>query len=340
MLNHRIRILSSLLVAFIIVNLYGRLSTGPLISPIQADNIKGLLSHIKFPTLNLTKLFTLQFNPDNNLTPVRPTGFEEQVVNFNLPTVEPQATNQVPTGTWQPSPTLSVEVPTEAGLPTEALAKAGPTRIPTNKPKPTATPAPVPITSDTRPGTSLSKIFQEVNKRECIPTALLMAFKTEETGERFKNDNAETIKIYNTYGWWKTGAGNPCYGYGYHGQTGIVPPDSVNAGASCNNAIGDQTDIGVMGIMEISEWEEQVSRKYTISTLPKNIDRRVLFDNTLIFAIITKNRVGQPPTNCDDWPDKVILIAAEKHLGVCQFDYNGHTGNYCTEVLNLYKQYK
>jgi hypothetical protein len=167
-----------------------------------------------------------------------------------------------------------------------------------------------------------------------------MAFKTEETGARFKSDSAASIKIYNTYGWWKTGAGNPCYGFGYHGQTGIVPPDSVNAGTSCNVAIGDQIDIGVMGIMEISEWEEQVSRKYTISTLPKNVDRRVLFDNALIFAIITKNRIGQPPTNCDDWPDQAILTAAEKHLGVCQFDYNGHTGNYCTEVLNLYKQYK
>ena len=80
-----------------------------------------------------------------------------------------------------------------------------------------------------------------------------MAFKTEETGERFKNDSASTIQTYNTFGWWKTGAGDPCYGFGYHSQTGIVPSDSVKAGTKCAGAVGNVSDLGIMGLIQISQ---------------------------------------------------------------------------------------
>ncbi|MFH0979515.1 MAG: hypothetical protein V1803_01045, partial [Candidatus Roizmanbacteria bacterium] len=351
------RILASLTVAFLVVSLYGRLSTSPFVSSIQADSIKGFLSRLKFKPAsiltyfkfpNFTKLFTLQFNSKTN----------NQNTSSNLPTDEPQPINQIPTDSWQPAPTnsnwptgkptptLPYGVPTKPGLTPTSKPKPTPTKYikpsPTKPPKPTATPIPPPITSDLRPGTTLAEVFQEVNKRMCFPVALLRAFQTKESGVFFNfNNPSSIIKIYNTYGWWITGAGDPCFGLGYHTQTGIVPPDSVNAGVRCRNAVGDPNDLGIMGILQISQWEQDVSRKNTIATLPKNIDRRVLFDNAIIFASITKNRVGNPPANCNDWPDEAVLIAAEKHLGVCQYNYgNGNAGNYCKEILQLYKQYR
>ena len=354
MLNHRIRILSSLLLAFIIVNIYGRLTNPSFISPIQADSIKNLLSSIKFNPSSLTKFFTLNisFPENNNLIPLQnknegliftrtfppPTN---ECTGFACKTPTPvQPTRPIqPTSKFSPSPTSPAVVLTKAG--STIIPTASPK--PTKKPSPTPTPSPPPITSDTRPGTSLLEIFQEINKRQCIPVALLRAFQNRESGVFFNfNNPSSVIKIYNTYGWWKTGAGDPCFGLGYHTQTGIIPQDSVRAGERCRNAGGNPTDIGIMGILQISQWEQETSRKNTISTLPKNIDRRVLFDNALIFASITKNRIGNPPSDCDDWPDDVVRTAARKHLGsVCEYNYgNGNAGNYCDEILKLYKQYR
>ena len=275
-------------------------------------------------------------NSQNSLNSLN--SLNNQNTSFTLPTAEPQPTNQVPTGTWQPTPTSSAKVPTKAGPTPTSKPKPTPTKYlkptPTKPPKPTATPAPPPITSDIRPGTSLSEIFKEVGKRTCFPPALLHAFQTQESGPFFDYNNPSSIiKIYNTYGWWQTGAGDPCFGLGYHTQTGIVPQDSVNAGVRCRNAVGSSYDQGIMGILQISQFEEDAARKYTTSILTKNYDRRVLFDNALIFAIITKNRIGNPPTNCNDWPDDVVRTAAEKHYGSCG-------DNYCANVLKYYKQYK
>jgi len=97
-----------------------------------------------------------------------------------------------------------------------------------------------------------------------------------------------------------------------------------------------------MGILQISEWEQKVTQKYISSIIPKN-DRRVLFDNALIFAYLTRNRAGKPPKDCDNWPDEVIKIAASKHSGNgCEYYYTqtGASGNYCNEVLTKYKEYK
>ncbi len=283
----------------------------------KTAELKTKISSIKIP--NLSNFFSLKFNPSINN---QPSIINNSDFSFSLPTVtQPSPTdfNQLyPTPTNKPSPTR------------RPTATPRPTAIP-----PTSTPAPEPIASDSRPGTSLTEIFEEVNKRECIPVALLMAFQTEESGAFFdKNNPPSIIKIYNTYGWWQTGAGDPCFGLGYHSQTGIVPQDSVKAGIRCRNAVGNLADQRIMGILQIGQWEQEVSRKNTISTLPKNIDRRVLFDNAIIFASITKNRVGNlAPDSCDDWPDDVIRLAAEKHYGSCG-------DNYCTDILKYYKQYK
>lgn len=343
MLKHRLKIFLSIFLSLIIVQGITYFSDNPEVVSVQAGNIKGLLSGIKFNASSLTKLFTLNIDLSNNNDPNQ---WNDPNNSFGLPSI-----SNAPSPTNLPviEPTDSINFPTD--IPVGPTSYVSPTKKPTNAPtatpkptkppKPTATPKPVPIDSDRRPGDSLNEIFDEVSKRTCFPTALLMAFKTVETGERFKNDNAKTIGIYNTYGWWKTGAGNPCYGFGYHTQTGIVPSDSVNAGTSCSSAVGNPTDIKIMGLLQISEWEEEVSRKHTIAHLPKSIDRRVLFDNSLIFAYITRARVGSPPKDCQNWPDDMVKLAAEKHHGVCVYDYGtGNAGNYCTQILELYKQFK
>ncbi len=342
MFNHRLRIASSLLLAFIIVNIY-----------VNFTGIKDAIADFQFPKINVGKLFSLNFNAPNNEVVEQLNNQGGEPVNFYQTTPVPTLPRRSPSIIMTKAgptniPDSSTPMPTVRNgfkpFPTniKSTIKSTKTPRPTKTPKPTPTPKPPPITTDLRPGKTMMEIFQEVSKRMCFPPALLMAFQTKESGPFFKSTNPESvIKIYNTYGWWKTGAGNPCFGLGYHTQTGIVPPDSVSAGTRCRNAVGSPDDIGVMGIFQISQWEQDVSRKNTSATLPKNIDRRVLFDNALIFASITKNRAGTVPKDCNNWPDDVIKMVAEKHHGVCNYNYgNGNTGNYCTDILKLYKQYK
>ncbi len=328
---------------FFLVNLYGR--TTPYLFLSQVRKIKGLISSIKFPDFNFNKFLNYQVE-EHKLDSNQKKEITKEI-SFTLPTVSITSSSFYNKPDFPPSdiflltptPTSFLfNFPSSYIFPTIQITSFKPTQ----PPKPTATPTFSPITSDMRPGTSLTEIFKEVNKRACIPVALLYAFKTVETGERFKNDSPSVIRIYNTYGWWITGAGDPCYGFGYHAQTGIVPEDSVKAGTRCENPIGDPNDLKIMGILQISEWEQQVVQKYISSIIPKN-DRRVLFDNALIFAYLTRNRVGKPPKDCDNWPDEVIKIAASKHLGNgCEYYYSqtGASGNYCNEVLTKYKEYK
>lgn len=339
MLNHRLRLLSSMLVAFLLVSLYGRLSTGPLISPIQADRIKNLLSNLKFNPNSLTRIFTINFNPNDNQSSANGAGGGAYV----MPTVDQLAPQVVPTN--RPNP-ISEPVPTDS---TDLTNLTNPVNSPTNGlnptniPKPTKPPKPTPmppITSDTRPGTSLMGIFQEVAKYECIPPALMMAFKLEETGDwNFIKDNPTTIKIYNTYGWWQTGAGDSCYGYAYDTMTGKVPADGSDAGRVCENPIPASYDQQIMGLMQISADEQSATRKYTSKVLPKSIDRRVLFDGALIFAVQLINRAGSLPMSCDSWPDSTIRDVAGKFHGSCQVTENSSGRNYCNDVINYYHQY-
>lgn len=336
MFNHRIRIASSLLIAFLMVTFYGKISTTPFISPIEADSIKNLLSNIKFPSIDLSHIFTLKINPEDNNLAVKQSDNSEGSINFTKPA---GSGNLIPTlGSENPTPTFESENPT----PTIGLNPSStPSPKPTNKPKPTPTPRPPPITSDVRPGNSLKEIFQDVSKRMCVPVALIMAFQTEETGPWFKIDEpASKIKIYNTYGWWKTGAGNPCTGFGFHGQTGIIPADSVNAGGKCQNPVGNPNDIAIMGIFQISQWMQDATRKYTILTLPNNIDRRVIFDAALIFAQSARNNFKIAPSDCNNWTDAEIRTVAEKYHGTCIITENATGGNYCNDIVKLYKQFK
>jgi hypothetical protein len=211
---------------------------------------------------------------------------------------------------------------------------------PTKVPKPTVIVYPG-VTSDVRPGSSIEEILQDVAKRMCVPYRLLIAIRTIESGAWFKNMTPTTTKFYNTYGWWKTaGVGEICAGLAYYTQTGVIPPDSTGAaGGTCSHAPfgGGTIDQKIMGLFQVSEEEEKVSRKNTTKALPKSIDRRVLFDNAIIFASITKNRAGQSPQpSCDDWPEETVKEVAGKHYGSCS--YPG--GNYCNEVWGFYKSAK
>ena len=344
MLTHRLKILASILIALILVEGYTYFSQNPTVIPIQVENIKGLLSNLKFNPGSLTRLFTLQFSDNNNLAQINPSGpTGMNGINNGLPpvyvpptkTIKPTGLiNQTPTSVQQTPDNELVDFPVEdndinniPGAPTN-------TPRPTNKPKPTATPKPQAITSAQRPGNTLTEIFNDVQKRECIPAALLYAFQTQETGPWWPIDSSSSkVKIYNKYGWWTDGTGNSCTGMGYHTQTGIVPADASDAGTVCQNPIPSGADQGIMGILQISQEEQDAALKYMTGIIKGNIDRRVLFDNTVIFAIITKNRLGDPPTNCSDWPEDAIREAAEKHYGAC-------SDNYCENILKYYREYR
>lgn len=313
------------------------------------NNSKSLTNSITSSLLaiQLPQIMPPQQNEVINPEPEEPVVSEPDPVTFETedPPVIPDSP---PTSTPSQLPTT---IPLDTPIPVSTTRPISPpvtnTPQPTNTPKPTKVPKPTvatypPITSDKRPGSNLAEIFAEVEKRACVPAALMMAIKSTETGERFKNDSAKTIEIYNTYGWWKTGAGDPCYGFGYHTQIGIVPQDSVQAGTKCSSAVGNPTDIKIMGLLQVSEWEQQVTRKSTIAHVPGNFDRRVLFDNALIFAYATKGRVAKSPQpSCSDWPQETVKLAAEKHHGVCKYDYGtGNAGDYCKKIWDLYQSFK
>lgn len=346
-LHPRIRIALVLLSAFVISGVLFRYFTDEASSPpsfqmqkISDDfsqtvadgqsSLLALVESIQLPSFESTPAVI----PTNTPT-IIPVSQEQEWEVVPIPTIVP-TTYTLPPTTYpsaslraSPQPTTYKPLLTAIPQPTKAPK-------PTKVPKPTAKPAPPPITSDVRPGSSIEEILQEVSKRACIPYALLMATRTEESGAWMTNMNASVTRFYNTYGWWKSaGQGEVCYALAYYTQSGKIPPDS--GGGSCTNGVQPEAyDQKIMGIMQMSEQEEQVTRKYTQVTLPKSIDRRVLFDNALIYAIATKNRLGDTPKSCDDWPEDAVKAVAEKHYGAC--GYPG--GNYCTEIWNLYKKFR
>ena len=313
MSNHRIRIFSSLLIAFIVVNVYANFT-----------GIKETFANFKLPNFNVKKLFTLNFpSPSptiyNNLQPFITTKpiTSPTIYNNLKPFITPTKGRSRLTPTRYSSPTRPIQ-PTVTSRPKPTVTKyIKPTKVPTLPP----------ITTDARPGDTLRSIFEEVSKRVCFPPALLMAFQTEETGAWVNiNEPSSSVKKYNFYGWWNNPAIDPCHGFGFDEATGL----SSN-GVFCMRTPG--ANPGQMGLFSLNQFEEDAARKYTKSILPNNLDRRVWFDDALIFAIITKNRIGNPPKNCNDWPDDAIKTAAEKHQGSCG-------NNYCVDVLKYYKQYR
>ncbi len=252
-------------------------------------------------------------------------------------------------GPTTPPTDIPVEHPTEIISPVPPTSNPVPSSVqptktpkPTNKPKPTPTPELPPVTSDQRPGSNLEEVFSDVSKRMCIPVALLKATQQEESGERYRSFVNSKFSLANRYNWWNEASVTQLdyfNGVAYYTQSGKGPADSKFPGVQIAKAAQpDAYDQQIMGSQQISQQEQEVSRKNTIKILPKNIDRRVLFDNLIIYASITINRVGNSPhPNCNDWPEETVKLAAEKHFGSCNI---GGGRNYCTEIWNLYKSFK
>lgn len=290
-------------------------------------------------------------------------------ISPQIPEASPTPEQVPPPGGWitnsPPEPGIPTSTPTQLlptiGAPTNPpygnpttnpnnpTSKPNPTKPPqpTKKPKPTAIPKIPPYTDDKRPGSSLTEIFKEVERRVCVPAALLMAFKSIETGERFKTESKDVIEKYNVYGWWKTASlSDTCFGYGYYFQTGLAADDSPYAGQKCMGSAGDQSfNLKEMGVLSVSEWEQETTRKNTVETLSKNIDRRVLFDSAVIFAWAARGRAGKSPQpSCSDWPQETVNAVAISFVSggtTCKYNYGDGTSlDYCKKVWDLYKSFK
>lgn len=340
MSNSNFKIFLALFLSITIIFFINQFSQNPLVFVKKLENLpKNILAaskNIKLPTIDFSSF--LSFNKFSTLS----DNFQNyQDSSFNLPTSKftpPTPTLEIINNQQidQQNPSISDNLSNQISQnPPTQPPRLTYTQKPTKPPKPSSTPKPPAITSDERPGETMEAIFQEVSKRMCIPVALLHAFQTQESGPYFPyNSSPSIIKIYNTYGWWINGKGDPCFGLGYFTQSGLVPEDSIKAGQICRNPVQPNAyDQKIMGIFQISESEQNSAYKYLKDIFPKNYDRRVLFDNAMIFALITKNRLGNPPKNCDDWPADAIKTAAQKHYGSCG-------DNYCANILKYYKQYK
>ncbi|MGB9883230.1 MAG: hypothetical protein ACPLRN_01805, partial [Microgenomates group bacterium] len=201
MSNKNLKIFFALFFSGVIIFLINNYIQNPLILKNFASNIFNQAKNFKIPEI---KFFTKNFNQINFQTQL-PTVPEKitPIEKISL-SISPTLTDEIsPTYYFQPT-----NFPTNPPQPT-AITK------PTKPSKPTATPQPPPITSDERPGNTLREIFEEVSKRQCIPVALLYAFQQQESGPYFSfNNPSSVVKIYNTYGWWINGKGDPCYGLG------------------------------------------------------------------------------------------------------------------------------
>lgn len=330
--SHRLRIFVSIIIAFIFVNLYGRLTTGP---------IENIFSGLKFNPSSLTKLFTINFSPRNdNLPLVRLNGGSS---SFDLIAISSVPT-EVPEEIISPTPTVLLKQPTP---PTIVSKKAGPTPTPPSKPsitpKPTKIPTPTMMTiAVIRPGNSLKEIAQIAQNATCTPAALLLAVKSIETGQSFFSVSTSAFKTYNTYGWWKT-AGLSCSAYGYNTITGIVPYDSADAGKRCQDPIGIQSAASqeIMGLMQLSKPEQiaytdDFQRAFKVG----EVDRRVIFDAMVIAGFHFKNISLERSKDCVNWDLKYVAKMACKYQGVCKYDYGtGNYKDYCQAVCEAYGKF-
>ncbi len=267
------------------------------------------------------------------LPPTSPTGQEWTAAPTPVPTSIVSSSGIFPT----------TIIPTNPIPPTYTPSKIPPTNTPkpTSAPLPTAIPELPPVTSNQRPGSNLEEVFKEVSKRMCVPVALLKATQQEESGQRYRTFATDKFSLANRLNWWNessTSEYDYFTGVAYSAQSGKAPSDSKFPGKEIAHPIQPNAyDQWIMGPEQISQQEQDASRKNTIKILPNNIDRRVLFDNFIIYSSITLNRVGSSPrTSCDDWPEETVRLVAEKHYGACA--YSG--GNYCDDIWRLYKSFK
>lgn len=173
----------------------------------------------------------------------------------------------------------------------------------------------------------------------------MKAIQREETGSRFTTNAAAKFSTLNTYGWWNNAnitINDLFLAAAYSAQSGKAPSDGKFAGQQIAKAIQpDAYDQMIMGLLQISQQEQDASFKNTSKIITTGkIDRRVLYDNALIFASVTKNKVGNlAETGCGDWSFKAVARAACKHLGGCNYNYGANNGNYCTKICTHYNEF-
>lgn len=343
----RIKILLAIVLSFLISSFiirYSQTSESPYIDAAQIGiDAKNLVANFA-SNINPSKLVSFLTVPNLSFNKNYPTSVpHDGSQQYSIPSPKytgPKPSSIIPT-IKSPSPTKTV---TPIKIPT---AKPKATATPTKKPKPSATPKPQlpPITTALRPGSNLEDIYNDVQKRLCVPAALLKSIQLEETGTITANFVQGNFTFFNTYGWWnnsKVTQRDICGARAYSVQSGIVPYDSKFAGTSCNNAIQpDAYDQVIMGLLQVSQQEQDLSFKNTSKVITTGkIDRRVLYDNALIFASVTLNKVGNlAETGCGDWSFKAVVRAACKHLGVCNYNYGANNGNYCVKICNHYNEF-
>lgn len=305
MFNHRIRILSSLLIAFIIVNFYGRLSKTPFITPTQASNIKGLLSNIKFNPNSLVKFFTIKFDSKDTELVSR---LDDRKNSFNLPTIPPSLMTST-----MVSPTLPDVILTKGGttkIPTKVPTKV-PTKTPTKVPKPTKIPKPTPFNlSNPRPGKNFRESADIVGKLICIPPAMIMATLANEYGAWMAKVESDWTSR-NTY-------------------KGSDPHD--NAGSSI---------VPFVNVMQMMEDTWHRIKPILASKLGTNeISLEVTFDSMVAGAYHLRNisLAMHDKISCDDWPVKYILYGACRYNGACAAGSHNYNA-YSYSVCNAYNRY-
>lgn len=280
----------------------------------------------------------------NPAPPPAAAGSSSSMVFENLPTSAPPPVNYP---TAAPAiPTAPPALPTTPpSIPTQPPAKPpAPTKKP-DPPKPTTPPELPPITTDRRPGNSVDEILADVQKRMCVPAALMKAIQSEETGSRFLTFAGQKFEMLNTYGWWNRtdiSKNDLFLAAAYSAQSGNAPSDGRFANEHIAKAIQPGAyDQMIMGMLQVSQQEQDASFKNTSKVITAGkIDRRVIYDNALIFASVTKNKVGNlAETGCGDWSFKAVARAACKHLGGCNYNYGANNGNYCTKICNHYNDF-
>lgn len=326
-MNHNLRIIISLTIAFLVVNLYSRISSSPFITQIQAENIKGLLLNLRFPTFNLTKLFTLKYNSSNT----KSVDKTDKNYSFNLPTapITPVVSNST---YFQPSPE-----PSNTPYPTDSVIFI-PTKSPTSTPKPTKAPNVFPIDpSLARPGKTPDEVFKIASEKTCVPKEVLKGIAYIESGGFFDVVSPKYFLLYNSYDWWNseflTEEKRICGGYGYDQNTGIVPEDSKFAGYKCKE--GYNSGLNVMGVMSVSSYEQSKYAKKVANLLGvKSADRRVILDALMIVGLITKDNVK--PASCTNWTGQQVAKAACGYYGSCGFKDGTY---YCNTFCRNYKKF-
>ena len=346
MLNHRLKILASMIIALIVVQGYAYFSQNPTVIPTQAENIKGLLSNLKFNPSSLTRLFTLNF-ADRSLTnpptsPVNNNSFNYPTIDPNRPTIKP--TNII--GSENPTPTVYATNDGLVDFPVEDNDINNIPGAPTNVPKPTKMPKPTkppdifPIDpSLVRYGKTTDEVFTFASSKTCVPKEVLKGIAYIESGGFFDVVDPKYFLLYNSENWWNsqflTEEKRACGGYDYDNGSGIVPSDSKYAGHNCHSDGSTGATSYIMGPMQVNGSEQsKFASQVKSATGAKQVDRRIILDAILIVGFISKQNVN--PTSCSNWSGYQVAKAACGYYGSCGFADGTY---YCNTFCRNYKSF-